>query len=121
MGLFDWWGKKRRVEKQLADLEARADELLTELESIKKEYSLTNEMLCSTIAALNVRMQRGQVWATAFNFHVEHLPEPVQVKIREATLRMLHHYFQAGVEVNMKQNPTFDFPTPATESDFPQE
>lgn len=121
MGLFDWFTEKRRLRERVAKLEEQNALALEAVKVLRDDGIVTTKMLCSTLAAINVRMQAGEVWEKAFNFHIDKLPEPEQIMIREATLRMLHQWHQEGVEVNMTQRPVFDFPTPATESDFPQE
>lgn len=110
MGWFDWLKRDelRRIDglrEQLRDQRA----LRREVEEL---LSLKEELLQTVLGHINVRMQGGAAWAEVYNEVVVKLDDKTQAGIRLATLELMHKWQMEGNNINMIQDPVFEFPEP---------
>lgn len=110
MGWFDWLKRDelRRIDglrEQLRDQRA----LRREVEEL---LSLKEELLQQILGLINVRMQGGAAWADVYNEVIEKLDDKTQAGVRLATLELMHKWQMEGKNINMIQDPVFEFPEP---------
>ncbi|ANZ48711.1 hypothetical protein BIZ83_gp142 [Erwinia phage vB_EamM_ChrisDB] len=110
MGLLRWI--KRNELRRIKYLEK-------ELEAKKKEafdaWVVNNQngnRLFNIMAHLNVSMQGGRDWATVFNETIAQFSEDEQTGVRQAVLETMHRFQLEGKNLNMIQDPVFEFPEP---------
>ncbi len=110
MGWFDWLKRDelRRIDglhEQLRDQRA----LRREVEEL---LSLKEELLQTVLGLINVRMQGGDTWTDVYNEVIEKLDDKTQAGVRLATLELMHKWQMEGKNINMIQDPVFEFPEP---------
>ena len=110
MGWVDWLKRDelRRIDglrEQLRDQRA----LRREVEEL---LSLKEELLQTVLGLINVRMQGGDTWTDVYNEVIEKLDDKTQAGVRLATLELMHKWQMEGKNINMIQDPVFEFPEP---------
>lgn len=110
MGWFDWLKRDelRRIDGLL--------EQLREQRSLRRDseaaHELTKELFHTVLAHINVQMQAGEPWAKIYNEVIEKLGENSQIAVRQTTLELMHQWQMEGHNLNMIQDPVFEFPEP---------
>lgn len=110
MGWFDWL--KRDELRRIEGLREQLHEQRSLRRESERAHELTEELLHTVLAHFNVQMQAGKPWAEVYNGVVEKLGDKTQIAVREATLQMMHQYQMEGNNLNMIQDPVFEFPEP---------
>lgn len=110
MGWFDWL--KRDELRRIDGLR----EQLREQRSLRRDseaaHELTKELFHTVLAHINVQMQAGEPWAKIYNEVIEKLGENSQIAVRQTTLELMHQWQMEGHNLNMIQDPVFEFPEP---------
>ncbi|QVW28653.1 hypothetical protein pEaSNUABM8_00156 [Erwinia phage pEa_SNUABM_8] len=110
MGWLDWL--KRDELRRIDGLRVQVQEQRSLRKESESAHELTEELLHTVLAHINVKMQAGEPWAEVYNGVIEKLGDKSQIAVREATLQMMHQHQLKGSNLNMIQDPVFEFPEP---------
>ncbi|ANZ48436.1 hypothetical protein BIZ78_gp139 [Erwinia phage vB_EamM_Caitlin] len=110
MGWFDWLKRDelRRIEGLREQLREQR-KLRREVEGL---LELNEELLQTVLGHINVQMQGGKPWAEVYNEVMAKLGDKTQAGVRQATLALMHEWQIQGKNINMIQDPVFEFPEP---------
>lgn len=108
MGLFDWL--KRDELRRIKYLEKELGKKKKEAFDLWSSNNQKDSRMFSIVAHMDVSMQGGRDWATVYNETVADFSEDEQVGLRQATLELMHRFQLEGKNLNMIQEPVFEFP-----------
>lgn len=106
-----WFTEKRRLRSENARLRAQVLKLINTVNESVDLAEETKRVSCRMIADLNVAMQGGREWAQVYNHLHRVLTESWRVVLVEETLRSMNKFRDKGEDLDMVQNPAFNFPT----------